>query len=160
MKKKVLLMLVSILTACKKETSYSTNNFICNNSNHSVNITYYKDGMIIRNRTIDSIADASCNLIYKSNGFGKGNASNYLNSTINLDSALVSFDNNTLAVHYGFNTIGSNTKAIVFGNPRNIFGGSSTGGWESRIVSETKHHIETELKYTFIEQDYLNAKEK
>ncbi len=129
-------ILVIALAACKKESSYSTNNFICNNSNHSINITYYKDGIIISNLTIDSIADASCHLVYNSNGFGKGNASNYLNSTINLDSAIVLFDNNTQAVHYGFNTIGSNTKAIVFGNPRNIFGGSSTGGWESRIVSQ------------------------
>ncbi len=159
MKKKVLLALVSILTACKKESSYSTNNYICNNSNHSVKITYYKDGIIINNLRVDSISVSSCYLVHKSSGFGKGNASNYLNSTINLDSALVLFDNNTLAVHYGFNTIGSNTKAIAFGNPRNIFGGSSTGGWESRIVSETKRHIETELKYTFTEQDYLNPKE-
>jgi len=160
MKYIIILALAVVLAACKGESSYSTNNFICNRSNHLVKISYYKGGIIINDLTIDSISISSCNLVYESNGFGKGNAPNYLNNTINLDSAIVLFENNIYAVHYGYNTIGSNAKAIAFGNPRNIFGGSAKGGWETSVVSETKNHIETELKYAFTEQDYLDAKNK
>lgn len=147
---------ILILISCRKESSFSTNNYICNESNHLVKIIYYKNGSVKNDLIIGAIG--SCNLVYSSNGFGKGNASNYLNSTIDMDSAIVLFDNTIQAVHYSYNKIGSNPQAIIFGNSRNVFGGSSTGGWVNRIVSETKHHIETELKYVFIEQDYLDAK--
>jgi len=156
MKNFIVIIVLLILVSCRKESSYSTTNFICNEANHLVKIIYYKDGLVKSDLTIGSIG--SCNLVYTSNGFGKGNASNYLNSTIDMDSAIVIFDNNIKAIHYSYNKIGSNPKAIIFGNSRNIFGGSSSGGWVNRIVSETKHHIETELKYTFIEQDFVEAK--
>ena len=103
------------MSSCIKELSYSTSNFICNETNHSIKIIYYKNGLIENNLTIDPLSINSRKLVYRSNGFGKGNASNYLNSTIDMDSAIVIFDNTIEAIHYGYNKVGLNTKAILFG---------------------------------------------
>lgn len=155
----LLLTLILLLFSCKKESSYSSKDYICNGSNHVINITYYKDGVLQSDKTINDLLNNSCNLVYQSSGFGNG-GSNYLNGTVNMDSAIVLFDKNVDAIHYGINTVGLNSNAITFGSPRNIFGGASTGGWVHRIISQTKYFIEDELKYVFIEQDYLDAKNK
>ena len=156
--KNILLIAIILLASCRKESSYSTTNYICNESNHSIKINYYKDGVIQNNLAINAIVNSSCHIVYQSNGFGKGAASNYLNSTIDMDSSIILFDDNEYAVHYSYNKTGLNPKAIIFGNPRNIFGGSSVGGWTNRTISETKNHIDTELKFIITEKDYLNAK--
>lgn len=148
--------LTVILISCRKESSYSTTDYVCNQSSKSLHIEYYKDGIIQKELGINTINDNSCYIVLQSNGFGKSDGPNYINTINSLDSAVVIFDDSTIAVHYGMNvkTI-NNSRAIIFGDKRNFF---DSRNWNYRIVSETKNFKETELKFIFTTQDYLKAK--
>ena len=71
------------------------------------------------------------------------------------DSLLVEFDNMKRSVHYGFNKIGDNPNAILFDNQRNLF---NENNYTKETLVDKKYKYENEYTYTFIEQDYLNAK--
>ena len=71
------------------------------------------------------------------------------------DSIVVVFDNQKKAVHYDFNKIGNNPLAILFNDKRCLFNGLA---YESKVLIDNKCYAETEFTYTFVEQDYLNAK--
>lgn len=71
------------------------------------------------------------------------------------DSAVIEFNNSRKAVHYGYNKTGSNPNAILYSSSRSIF---NEKNYTERIILGTKNLDEREFKYTFTEQDYLNAK--
>ena len=104
---------------------------------------------------IDSIKSNECKTVLQANGFGKSDGPNYLMNIVYMDSVIVEYNNNVQAIHYGyFITTTPNPKAIVFNNPRNAL---NISNWTYRIISETKYFKDTELKFTFEEQDYIYA---
>lgn len=148
-------ILLIIVTSCRKESSYSTTNYMCNTSSTFIKLTFYKNGVKQNYLMIDSIKANECKTVLHANGFGKSDGPNYVNNIISKDSVIIEFNNTVQAIHYGyFITTVPNPKAILFNNTRNILNGVN---WKYKIISETKYFKETELKFTFEEQDYLDA---
>jgi hypothetical protein len=128
---------------------------MCNTSSTFIKLTFYKNGVKQNYLMIDSIKANECKTVLHANGFGKSDGPNYVNDIISKDSVIIEFNNTVQAIHYGyFITTTPNPKAIVFNNTRNILNGVN---WKYKIISETKYFKETELKFTFEEQDYLDA---
>ena len=161
MRSLLLIICITILiSSCIREESHHSTVYICNSSSKKVRLEFYRYGVVQQAETIDSILSKDCKIVLESHDFGKTTAPSYLNNILYMDSAVVTFEDGATLVHYGyFQKTGPNPNALPSNHPRNIFG-DGTGykdNWVYTIIKETKRSKTEETKYTFREQDYLDA---
>lgn len=159
MKMNLVAIILSILSfSCnRKEFTASYNAYFCNDSGKELTLEFYRYGVVQENFSVKSITSKECRNVFSV--MGRGSTPTYGSEIIYMDSAMVTFDDGAKLVHYGYQKTGSNPKAYGNEHPRNIFG-DGTGfkdNWVYRIVSETKHSKNDEIRYTFRQQDYLDA---
>lgn len=133
--------------------------YMRNFSGHDIEIRYYRDG-VLSDPSGKVLSKTGSKFIQIRNGetieidsgsdFGK-----FKGALIpQADSALVLFDKQVIAYHYGFNISGSNLKGISFDNSRNVF---TSKDYVELVIKETNDSFYGEFTYTFTEQDYVNA---
>ena len=142
------LLSLILLGCCKK--SLETYVKIQNNTSFNVSIQIYKSGKLSKIPNV--ILKGTSNVILDSTKIKLRDALDFNRVA---DSIVVVFDNQRKAVHYDFNKTGNNPFAILFKDKRSLFNGLA---YESKVIIDNKCYAETEFIYTFVEQDYLNAK--
>jgi hypothetical protein len=166
MKTKLIVLIFSllILSCHRREYTAIYNVYICNESGKELYLKYYRYGLVQENLTEKSIKNGECRNVFSATG--RGSTSTYGNLMGYSDSAVVTFEDSSKLVYYGyFQKTGPNPKAYPNNHPRNFFGKDSIGqsvrnDWVYKLLSETKHSRNEELRYTFTEQDFLDAKNK
>lgn len=148
------------ISSCIREEKHESTTRICNATSKKLQLVFYRYGMIQQSETIDSILPKDCKIVLESHDFGKTTAPSYLNNILYMDSVIITFDDGAKLVHYGyFQKTGPNPKAYPSNHPRNIFtdGSGFKDNWVYTVLKETKRSKTEETKYTFREQDYLDA---
>lgn len=148
------------ISSCIREEIHNSKTYICNTSSKKIKIEFYRYGIVQKIETVDSIIPNECKIVKESNDFGKTTAQNYLDNILYMDSALITFEDGIKLVHYGyFQKIGPNPKAFPSNHPRNIFtdGNGYKDNWVYNVLKETKRSKTEETRYTFREQDYIDA---
>jgi hypothetical protein len=158
--KSISIIIVSslLIFSCRREYTVNYKVYICNESGKGLTVEYYRYGFVQEYLTEKSIQNGECRNVFSATG--RGSTPTYGSETINMDSAIITFDDGNKMVHYGyFQKNGPSVKSYPSTHPRNIIGDTIRYGnrWVYKIISETKHSINDELKYTFTEQDYLDA---
>jgi hypothetical protein len=148
--KSILIVLLTLsIHGCRCKASLSSQTFITNSSTHQTELVPYKDGLAMNQKSI-LLRNSENKSFYTNNG-------GIFLFDIAVDSIEVVFDETIKAVHYSFeiSKSGKNPKAIKYNQPRNLHNSSS---FELSVKEESKCNTIHEYKYTFTEQDYLNAK--
>lgn len=144
------ILTIFCLTQCIIEHSYQVNSFIVNQSGKSLQIYFYKGG-ILDAEFQEVISKEEKRLVSSDETFTYSG----LLSIEDFDSLIVEFDDMKKLVHYGFNKSGNNPNAILFDNQRNLF---NEDNYVKETIENKKYKHESEHIFTFNEQDYLNAK--
>lgn len=138
----------------KKEESCTTDNYLINNSIHTIEINYYSNGMVQDAEKVELMNNESKN-VFNNFTMGKGNSFPYGKMISFFDSAIIQFDDTIKTTHYSFNVDTTGKKGLGFYNLRNLF---NTNNYLGGKTSETKYSDYYSYKFIFTEQDYLNAK--
>ncbi len=128
---------------------------IINTTQHSINILYYKGGIVYPNDIIKLVPNQQFEFAYGShrgNVTGRGFSSNYFGE--NDDSVVVIFDNLYKVVHYVNSPLRFASKYYLYSSNRNILNVLSYR-FISTATSSKSH--KNDHFYDFIEQDYLYA---
>ena len=142
------LVALVLLGCCKK--SLETSIKIQNTTSSNISIQMYKNGKL--SKILNVILKGASGVILDST---KTKLRDALDFSRVADSVVVAFDNQKKAVHYDFNKTGNNPFAILFKDKRCLF---NELAYESKVIIDDRCYAETEFVYTFVEQDYLNAK--
>ncbi len=139
--------------ACKCEGTFKVISVFENSSSHNIKIAY----SIKQNVKLGdfSIPISTSQTVDIASGRSRGDWNVYLDRIYTLDSISITFDNSKKLVHYGPKVVQKNSNAILYSDSRNIFNEKS---YEKNTLIDDGCYLETEYKYTFTEQDYLNAK--
>jgi hypothetical protein len=147
----IFLISIAIFISCVDHTLNRATSILENSSGHRIQILYYKNNKIDNSREVNlDVGEAEKVLIDDDGG-----TLNYPTLISELDSAVVIYDGTRRGIHYGYNKMGNNPNAIFFSNSKNLFNGKN---YVENITLREKKRTEREYKYTFTEQDYLNAK--
>jgi hypothetical protein len=140
------------LNACTDQSSYQTISFFVNETNHTIIIKGYENG-IFNSSLQQSISPNQKLLLYTDKNDGKGRGFVYPVIIIGgLDSLVVEFDFIKKSTHNNSILLsGNNPKAIVFTNERNIF---NENNWVLNTTKNTRRRLESEFTYTFTEKDF------
>lgn len=156
---KILALIVIPLVALnctRKEESCTTDNYLINNTNHSIQINFYSDGILQDADKVELNKNESKN-VFSHFSLGKKNTFSYGQKISIFDSAILLFDDTVRIKHYSFKVDSSGKKGLGFEDIRNIINPSNYSGG---LSNETKHTATYTYKFTFTEQDFLNAKKK
>lgn len=156
MKAKLFIYLIFIMiTGCVLEHGGKFVSYIENDTTHQIELHYYKNGQENQDVYLSLNQNEIKEVLVTAGSDGLDSYPSHI-SGYEFDSLIVEFDNSRKAVHYNFNTAGPNPNAIMYDNPRNLF---NEENYAERIIVEKKRRSEREFRYTFTEQDYLDAKE-
>ncbi|MEQ1799580.1 MAG: hypothetical protein ABL872_16615, partial [Lacibacter sp.] len=89
------------------------------------------------------------------NNRGIGNGLTYGGYNQPLDSFVVVYENIYYISHYKPTLVGGNSKKYLYTSKRNIYNDSS---YVPNLIIDSKHQRSWDFKYSFFEQDYLDAK--
>jgi hypothetical protein len=139
---------------CKCEGTFTSTTKLKNLSSQTVNITLFSKKTITINEKITLRNDEYIK-VGQAGGRGKGFVNNYPYLLSQVDSIWIEYNTNKKAVHYGKLVTGKNTFAIAYDNPRSLF---NEENYVRKTITNDKCYLETEYRYTFTEQDVINAK--
>lgn len=149
-----LAVLLFFFSSCTKDgVTLSYTNFI-NSTNHSINVRAYLGGLI-QNQSSFILNPNETKQVFDLNNRGVGNGVSFGVYSHPLDSFVVTFDNTYNISHYKPTLIGMSIKKYLYSSKRNIYNDSS---YIPNLLKDTKYRREWDFKYTFVEQDYLDAK--
>ena len=147
-------MLIIGFTSCIKESvtlSYST---FYNSTSHQIKVLSYYNGNTLQESSFDLNPNEMKSFLILNNR-GIGNGLSFGEYYQQLDSIVVIFDSGYNISHYKPNLIGTNSKFYPFTSDRNIFNGNN---YTRTITKDKKYRREWDFKYTFVEQDYTDAR--
>jgi len=152
----LVLINLALFWGCHPQKGFKTISVLENQTEHQIIISYYRNGSLNKQNGVLINANETKEVLHSAeNGKGPGMTYSTLLQGADFDSAIVAFDNNRKSVHYGYNKTGSNPNAVLYPSPRSIF---NEENYTERIILGNKRLDEREFKYTFTEQDYLNAR--
>jgi|KBSSwiS6_1023812.scaffolds.fasta_scaffold00415_2 hypothetical protein len=154
MKNNICLLFCIFLLGCVKDKITISNTQFENTTSHSVKVDGYKNGLIQTESSFVLNANESKQVFHLNNG-GIGSGLTFGGYNQPLDSFVVIFDNTYRISHYKPNLIGTNNKRYLYSSKRNIYNDSS---YVRNLLVDKKYKREWDFKYTFIEQDYLDAR--
>ena len=154
---KYILFILSILSglSCTKEYSSLYTATLVNTTQHSIQILFYKGGVVYPNDTIKLTANQQFEFAHgwdRGNVIGGGFSSNYFGQ--NNDSIVVVFDELFKVAHYVNTPSQLASKYHLYSSYRNIANYLSY-----RLISTatSRNSHSNDYFYDFIEQDYLDA---
>ena len=154
MKKLISFCLLGIFISCKKEEVGHTSSFIKNTTSHKIMLLPF-NGAILDNASIKVINPNTTLEVYNKSVRGKTIEPSFGTLLQPYDSVVVSYDDTIKIPHIKFNTVYSGNHKVLFTTSRSI---SNQNNWTKLITKETRYSLEGNFTYTFIEQDYLDAK--
>jgi hypothetical protein len=146
--------IVITFMSCKKDSVTLSNTIFANNSTHQIIVQGFKNGV----NDIESSFVLNPNetkSVFTLNNRGIGNGLSFGEYYRPIDYFLVQFDGQYKISHYKSNLIGTNPKRYLFTSIRNIYNDSN---YIKNITKDEKYRREWDFKYTFTEQDYLDAR--
>jgi hypothetical protein len=149
-----LAIILAVLTGCIKEKSTVSNTNFINSTLHNINVKAYKNGSIQTDGSFTLNANET-KQIFNLNNRGIGSGLTFGGFYQPIDSFVITFDNFYSISHYKPNLIGNSFKKYLYTSKRNIYNDSS---YVPNLITDSKYRREWDFKYTFIEQDYLDAK--
>jgi hypothetical protein len=155
MKKTIIAAFSLLFIGCVKEESTLYYAYIKNGTSHKVQIKPYFSGSIPSDKIITLLANESKEI---ANGFDRGKGDQGFSSSYfggPGDSIIVVFDDLYSITHYSSTPASVNPRHYLFTSLRNI-GNPKSYDLQSRDIS--KYQRENKYTYTFIEQDYLDAR--
>jgi hypothetical protein len=147
-------ILIFGFTSCIKESvtlSYST---FYNSTSHQIKVLGYYNGNTLQESSFDLNPNEMKSFLILNNR-GIGNGLSFGEYYQPLDSIVVIFDSVYNISHYKPNLTGTNSKFYPFTSDRNIFNGTN---YTRTITKDRKYRREWDFKYTFVEQDYSDAR--
>jgi hypothetical protein len=154
MKNIFIISLILFLNGCIKERIGYTKSFIANATAHTIRLLPYY-GATSDNSNIIIVNPNSTAEVYKRNISGKTIDPCFGTLLQQYDSVLITYDDVVKIPHIKFNLVYTGNHKILFSNSRSI---SNADHWAKLITNETKYSLEGNFTYTFVEQDYLDAK--
>ncbi|MEO7266306.1 MAG: hypothetical protein ABIW38_15425 [Ferruginibacter sp.] len=154
MKKYILVFSFIPLLSCTKEEIGHTKSYLINSTNHNIKILPYI-GASLDNSASKTIPPNSTIEVYAADVRGKTIDPSFGTVLQPYDSVVVSYDDVVKIPHIKFNLAYSGMHRVLFSSNRSI---SNQNNYLKTITSETKNSIEGNFKYTFTEQDYLDAR--
>lgn len=148
------LIFLIALYSCVKDSVTLSKTIFTNSTLHQINLVGYKNGIIDQECTF-SLNPNESKSVFVLNNRGIGNGLSFGGYFQSVDSFVVNFDNMNMISHYKPNLIGTNTKKYLFYSSRNIFNDSN---YLKNITIDRKYRREWDFKYTFVEQDYIDAR--
>lgn len=150
-------LVILYASACSvKEEVSSTSVILFNNTEHQISITSFRNG-VANNSSLIHLPNYGNYTIESGSSLGKTKGPVYFFDYFqNVDSVVVMWDNTYPITHMISDSFISTDKYIPFGNSRNLGNGNA---YTNELTEETKYTIAWTVKYTFTEQDYLDAKE-
>lgn len=143
-----------VFVGCTKERSTNYVATLYNGTSHNIEIKPYYGGVSPANKKINlgpleslEIANGSRRGIGENAGF----SSNVLGSP---DSMIVIFNNTFSITHYTVTPTAFSNKYYLYTSLRNI---ENFKSYEYTILKDSKHERGVSYKYTFTNQDYLDA---
>jgi hypothetical protein len=154
--KKILFIIMLSALSCNLEESTYTTSFINNTSSHSITITPYYQGLVVKEDSVNINRNQLYEILSKNNR-GKGSGFSYSLYIAIYDSISVKFDNSIQTIHYSDATshFVSNLNGIKYDSNRSVY---NNDNYIRKITHEDKHNISNEYIFTFAEQDYIDAK--
>ena len=147
------LIAIFILLGCIKESQTSYTAELVNDTNHSIVIEYFQNGISMPNLTIDLKPH---NSVIITSGFDRGIVNNAgFDSEYFGDSAIVTFDSMYKMTHYFDSISNPSNKSYLYSSLRNLFNYLS---YDYSYTDESKYKRNASYKYNFTEQDYIDAK--
>jgi hypothetical protein len=153
MKLLFIIPLIGVIS-CTKERSGHTSTIIKNTTTHTIKLLPY-NGASIDMSYSKTIPGSSTVEVYSENHFGKTIEPCFGRLLQPFDSVVVRFDDTVMIPHIKFNLTYNGNHYIPFQSNRSI---SNPNSYLKEITKETKWTITGKFTYTFIEQDYLDAK--
>ena len=154
MKKILASMFFTGIISCTKEETTLSNSFAKNNTNHTIKVQPFYNGIVNTTMTFE-LQGKESKKIYYNNTRGKNIGLTYGGINQPMDSFIVTFDNLYSIVHYKPPLIGNNPKRYLYNSKRNLYNDTS---YVTVLENKTKYSNSWEFTYTFTEQDYLDAK--
>jgi len=144
------------MSSCiENNESFSSQSFITNTTSHIIKLLPYK-GTIKDSMHVKTIQPYSNTEVDNSSGRGKSLGFCYAITLQPYDSVLVTFDDTIKIPHIKWNLVYSG-HGILYSSNRSI---SNINNWVKTITKETRHYIEGYYTFTFVEQDYIDAKNR
>lgn len=145
-----------LFTACKKDSITTSDTVFVNTTAHQISVTSYIGGVAqAQSQSSFSLMPGESKTVLSSGNGGIGNGATFGAIYSIMDSFVVKFDNAFSITHYKVNFTGSNPKHYPFASGRNIY---NEANYQATMKKDAKYRREWELKYTFKEQDYLDAR--
>lgn len=145
---------VLFLIGCEKEEVGHTKSYIKNTTSHTIKLLPY-NGASLDNSNIKIVAPNSTLEVYAANVRGKTIEPSFGTLLQPYDSVLVTYDDTIKIPHIKFNLTYNGPHKVLFNSNRSI---SNSNNWTKSITNETKYSLEGNFLYTFVEQDYLDAR--
>ena len=139
---------------CIKDKVGHTKSLIKNTTMHTIKLLPYK-GATLDNANIKIVPANSTVEVYDANVRGKTIEPSFGTLLQPYDSVLVTYDDIVKIPHIKFNLSYAGSHRILFTSSRSI---SNQNNWTKAITNETKNSIQGDFTYTFVEQDYLDAR--
>lgn len=150
----ILYLMVVILPGCIKEEVGHTQTFIKNITNHTIKLLPFSGGAIDGGMT--RVIPALSNIeVFSANVRGKTLDPSFGTLLNPYDSVLVVYDDTVKIPHIKFNLVYTGTHRVLHSSNRSI---SNEANYDKQITKETKYSLRGSFTFTFIEQDYLDAK--
>ena len=150
----IFFLLVLWMTNCTKEKIGHTKTFIKNTTAYTIKLLPYS-GATLDVSNIKTIPPASTVEVYSANVRGKTIDPCFGTLLQPYDSVLVTYNDSVKIPHIKFNLSYPGDHKILFQNGRSI---SNPNNYVKEIISETKYSLSGQFTYTFVEQDYLDAR--
>lgn len=151
MRKILIVLIILFLTMhCGVKSKITTSKSIMlNETEHIIDIIFYKDGN--KATTINSLSLAPYSVAEVDKKID--DPSSFAVNLIPYDSVQVVFGKMFKSTHY-VNINGTNPKGIKKDTLRNLSAGSN---WQKKIIEDTRKKFSVEYNYSFNQQDYLDA---
>jgi hypothetical protein len=150
----IAMILLPGFVSCIKEKSTVSNTVFANTTPYAIQVNAYTGGQVQPGSTFSLAANETKQVFsIRDGGIGNGTTFGYIHFPV--DSFVVVFDTAHSIAHYKPALTGNNPKRYLYSSKRNIYNDSS---YAVNILSDTKYKREWGFKYTFTEQDYLDAR--
>lgn len=155
MKYTLLAVCVFLFTGCTKEEMTLYYAYLKNSTSHKIEVKPYFGGVVASDKAIVLLANETKEI---ANGFDRGIVGNAGFNSRNLsgsDSLVVVFDNLYSITHYLNTPTSLAQKHYLFSSNRNLY---NKNNYTYSYQDLSKHKRQNTYNYSFIEQDYLDAR--
>jgi len=149
-----LIIPLSIFGCMIDEAPAWVDSHIKNSTSHSIKLLPYRCGMVDNERIVVIKPDVDT-VVDRMSQPGKSFQPTYINNLSFFDSILVTFDDSIKIPHIRCDSTYTGSHKVPFSSKRSLM---NINNWTKTYTSETKYALNGYYMFTFVEQDYLDAR--